>query len=256
MAQVKGFITLIGTIDGINFYMRKGVPTARSAGGGFTAHSIKTKASMDCVRRNNSEFGGVSKVNKLIKNSLSSVLFRHKDGTLHARLMGVLLKIKVWDLISLWGERRVWNGLKHLEGKKLFLGFAFMPTLAMSSVFNGIPSVSLLGSSCSFAGVPVIKPTFKSVATHLKVDYFVVDYSCTALTYGRYDAGAWVSPLNDLPGILPDFEVLDLPSTFDFRMAYLLVEFCHVVDGKMEVLNGNGMAGLWCLGIYDLGIRS
>lgn len=42
MAKQEGLIRLRGTIDGVNFYFRKGKPIARKAGGGFNGASIKT----------------------------------------------------------------------------------------------------------------------------------------------------------------------------------------------------------------------
>lgn len=42
MAKVKNIVGLQGTIGGVNFYLRKGVPLARAAGGGFNGDAIKT----------------------------------------------------------------------------------------------------------------------------------------------------------------------------------------------------------------------
>lgn len=251
MAKVKGIVTLVGTIDGVNFYLRKGVPTARSAGGGFTAKNIKTKASMASVRRNNSEFGEVVKVNKLIKTSLYSVLLKHKEGTLHARMMSVLLQIKKLDLTSTWGERTVWNGLKLTEGKQLFLDFEFMPTPVMRLLCDGFPTVSFMGAFCSFEGITISRPAFATTATHIKIDYFVVDYNPTPPTYKRYEAASCLLALEHLPPTLPNFEVLDLPPTFDFRMCYVSVQFCQEMHGIMEILKGDGMGELKCLDVLS-----
>lgn len=256
MATVKGIVTFTGTIDGINFYVRKGVPTARRSGGGFTAEKIKNKASMASVRRNNSELGHAAKVNRLLKMSFIFTLLHRTDGTLHARLMGLLLKIKVLDLSSKWGERTVWNGFKNVEGRQLYLDFQFMPTQTLDLLFNGLPVVSQLGSTCSCASLSINDASFKNGATDVKMDYFVVDYCSASLTYIRYEANSCVLSLKELPVTLPDFEIMGLPPTFDFRMAYVSVQFYKCANGKMEVLKGDGMTGLRCLGVYDLGVRS
>ena len=50
MAKQKGVVFFEGTLGGINFYYRKGVPTARAAGGGFNRRAIKTSPRMVRVR--------------------------------------------------------------------------------------------------------------------------------------------------------------------------------------------------------------
>ena len=70
MAQQKGIIPLVGTLGGINFYYLNGKAVARTAGGGFNGKAIKTKASMQRVRENVSEFGHCSEVNKAFRQAL------------------------------------------------------------------------------------------------------------------------------------------------------------------------------------------
>ena len=70
MAKQKGVVFFEGTIGGINFYYRKGVPTARASGGGFNKRAIKNSPKMVRVREQNSEFANCSKVNKAFKNAI------------------------------------------------------------------------------------------------------------------------------------------------------------------------------------------
>lgn len=127
MAKQRGIVFFEGTLGGINFYYRKGVPTARAAGGGFTRKAIKTGAHMVRVRENNSEFAGCSQVNKSFKQAIRPFLLGHKDGTLHSRLMQLFLKIKDNDTVSERGLRKVSLGIASATGRDLLRQFTFTP---------------------------------------------------------------------------------------------------------------------------------
>jgi hypothetical protein len=75
MAKQKSIIPLSGTLDGINFYIRKGTAVARKAGGGFNGKAIKNSPKMARVKENNTEFGHYSFVEKVFKDSLITVFF-------------------------------------------------------------------------------------------------------------------------------------------------------------------------------------
>ena len=87
MAKSKGIISLVGTIGGINFYMRNGKVVARMAGGGFTTQSIKKGKNMERVRENGSEFGHCSRVKKVFKDCLFPFFGMQKNEDLHTRMM-------------------------------------------------------------------------------------------------------------------------------------------------------------------------
>lgn len=125
MAKQVGIVPLIGTLDGINFYMRKGKLVARKAGGGFNGTAIKKSASMVRVRENNTEFGHCSRVKKLLKDSLFPFLGKQRNEELQGRLMQLFIKIKDADLISERGKRQIGVGLEHADGKALLDGFCF-----------------------------------------------------------------------------------------------------------------------------------
>ena len=84
MAKQRGIVFFEGTMGGINFYYRNGVPTARAAGGGFTRKAIKTGSHMVRVRESNSEFANCSRVNKIFKQSITLFRLGYSDGTLHS----------------------------------------------------------------------------------------------------------------------------------------------------------------------------
>ena len=127
MAKQKGIVFLEGTMGGINFYYRKGVPTARVAGGGFNGNAIKTSPNMVRVREQNAEFAKCSTVNRVFKNAMRSFLIGYKDGSLHSRLMQLFLGIRDCDMFSERGKREVCKGMSVEQGKRLLKDFVFTP---------------------------------------------------------------------------------------------------------------------------------
>lgn len=134
MAKVKGLIQLVGTLSGINFYLRKGVLVARSAGGGFTGEAIKMKASMEKVRQNGSEFGEVARMVKAFKIGIAPLLFSTRLPELHGRLMRLFSAVKNEDVVSARGSRTFVKGLASANGKRLLTGFCIPE---YSSMFSG-----------------------------------------------------------------------------------------------------------------------
>ncbi|GAA4243219.1 hypothetical protein GCM10022292_17010 [Winogradskyella damuponensis] len=99
VAQQRGIIPLIGTLNGINFYYLNGKPIARKAGGGFTRKAIQTKSSMQHVRENATEFGHCSVVNKAFRSVLGLFYKGYKFTHFHSRLMGLFTRLKVLDTV-------------------------------------------------------------------------------------------------------------------------------------------------------------
>lgn len=130
MAKQKGVVFFEGTLGGINFYYRKGVPTARRAGGGFTAKAIKTSPKMARVRESNTEFALCSGINKHFKLALKPYITGYKDGTLHYRLMRLFLSLKDLDASSKRGQRKVGLGYATAYGPKMLSDFVVTPARA------------------------------------------------------------------------------------------------------------------------------
>lgn len=132
MAKQIGIISLTGTINGINFYLRKGKPVARKAGGGFNGKAIQKSPTMIRVRENNTEFGHCSKIKKLFKDSLFPFLGKQRNEELQIRLMQLFLNIKNTDTVSERGKRNIGIGLQTPEGKALLSDFCltsfYLPT--------------------------------------------------------------------------------------------------------------------------------
>ncbi|MGV9002407.1 hypothetical protein [Flavobacterium sp.] len=125
MGKQKGIVALVGTFGELNFYIRKGKPVVRAAGGGFVGEKIKNSAGMARVRENGSEFGMVSSFKKTFKNLLFPFFGTYADSSLHGRLMRLFQDVKVCDVVSARGLRIVGKGLASVEGSNLLRQFAF-----------------------------------------------------------------------------------------------------------------------------------
>lgn len=127
MAKVKGIFQITGTIDGLNFYTLNGKPIVRKSGGGFNGKAIKSKASMEKVRQNGTEFGRVSGWVKRFKIAIAPLLFSNRFSDLHSRLVSLFMKIKNADTTSERGMRDFVVGLQSVTGRQLITGFS-IPT--------------------------------------------------------------------------------------------------------------------------------
>lgn len=170
MAKQVGIVPFVGTLNGINFYMRKGKPVARRAGGGFTGDAIKKDPSMVRVRENNTEFGHCSRVKKLFKDSLFPFLGKQRNEELQGRLMQLFVKIKDADLISERGKRQIGLGLEHAEGKALLDGFCFTPFCLPTD--NGFYDAAT--TTYTLNGFAPKDLKFISGATHFELQFGIV----------------------------------------------------------------------------------
>lgn len=177
MAKQTGILSLVGTLDGINFYLRNGKVVARKAGGGFNGELIKKAPSMVRVRENASEFGHCSRVKKVFKDVLFPFFGKRKDGELHGRMMQLFTAIKDFDNVSKRGKRRVDLGLQTLEGKELLSSFKF--TALVSPIRKGIYNAT----SQSYQIESMYDELqFPQGATHLELSYGVVHFDFNTLT--------------------------------------------------------------------------
>ncbi len=137
MAKVKGIFQIVGTLGDINFYMHKGKQVARKAGGGFNSESIKTKASMEKVRQNGTEFGRVAGMVKAFRHGITPLLFSNRFPELHSQLMRLFTSIKNEDTLSERGKREFLIGLGTVLGNQMMTGFTIS---AEESTFQAIHS--------------------------------------------------------------------------------------------------------------------
>lgn len=241
MAKQKGIVFLEGTIGGVNFYYREGVPTARAAGGGFTKQAIKHGSNMVRVRESNNEFGMCAAVNKTFKQAIRPFLLGYKDGTLHSRLMQLFLKIKDCDVMSERGKRCVFLGLSDAAGKAIMQSFVFTPKRAMLlSCSYGFDWDGLLFSA---SGFNINEVVFPLKADYMEVVFGVICFDFETLSYTRVIA----SPLligRDYTG--DGFNILldELPGGTGVLFGMLRVAFYQEVNGERYLLSGANNFGV------------
>ena len=232
MARQKGLIKLRGTIGDVNFYVTKGVGYARKAGGGFNGKAIKTKASMQRVRENASEFGHCSMVKKQFRRALLPFLEGMKGRDMHSKLMQLFLELKGLDAISERGKRRVKAGVHTAKGKRLLSQFAFTKP---SAIFNDLYSkASFDWATQQLAVTDFDLSGFKTpkAATHLGVTLGVLDFDFDTLDYSlgvsapyflEVDAGATSFVLEPDPVVAPTH----------FGIAVLGLRYYEVIDSEV-----------------------
>lgn len=178
MASKNNFPPIIGTYNGINYYLRKGKQCQRKAGGGFTSESIKKNPKMQGIRDRNTELSLCSKFNANFKAALFPFLKEFKDGSLHQRLMQAFMNIRTLDEAP-EGERTVGAGLKCDMGRKLLGEFKFT---------GGPRTLDILGPGFDFdpktgiltaASFDPDRMKFPKGTTHFFINYGVLEYDLT-----------------------------------------------------------------------------
>ncbi len=241
MAKQKGIIPLSGTLDGINFYSRKGTPVARKAGGGFTGKAIKTSAKMVRVRENNSEFGHCSRVKKIFKDSLASFFLNYKDVALHGRMMQLFTALKDCDLVSERGKRRVDVGLSTQKGKGLLKSFSFtsMPFTFTTSYDTNTHSLTVAPNSTLL---------FPKGATHLEMHFGVVVFDFDLLKATLFKSNSAMLAKDGIGSGMP-FELTANPTGNGLHFPILFCNYVQEVNGVPYYLREGNCCGLWVLDV-------
>ncbi|WP_431136062.1 hypothetical protein [Psychroserpens mesophilus] len=246
MAKQRGIVFFEGTIGGINFYYRKGVPTARAAGGGFTRKAIKTGAHMVRVREHNSEFARCSKVNKVFKQAIRPFMLGYKDGTLHSRLMQLFLNIKDCDGVSERGKRVVFLGMDSEKGKQLFKDFVFTPK--RSNILPCDYDFDWNTLTFSVSGFEVNAVGFPKEADYMELVLGVVRFDFETKRYTRVMAAPLVIE-RDFLGDSFTVAVSELPSGTGTLFAMVRVAFYQEVNGDGYLLSGGNAFRVQVVGI-------
>lgn len=245
MAKQQGIIKLAGTIDGINFYTRKGKAIARKAGGGFTGAKIKKSPTMVRVRENNTEFGHCSRFKKLFKDALHPFFKAYKDGELHGKMMQLFLALKDCDVVSERGKRTIEKGLLSTTGSKLLLDFDF------TSFSLPLMEGSYDATSCEFTLLPfaVSLLKFPSGATHLIIDYGLVafDEPLSQAILHKSNTSILLSKVSVFDGA--HFTIASDFSLSKIRLGVLSYCFVQELNGVFYPLQGKSSFGLQVVGI-------
>ncbi len=250
MAKQKGIIPLVGTIGGINFYYLNGKPVARAAGGGFNGAAIRTKKSMERVRENANEFGSCSVINKVFRQSLRPFYNNHGFTFFHSRLMTLFTNLKKLDADSVRGERCVYKGLQTDAGKRLLVDFTYTPDCKPQLVLPfsydmDWPTYSLSISQFNIQHVPFI-----TGATHIALQFGVLDFNFETLDYALHLAAPLVLAKDDTRTSL-SLTPASLPTGLGVVLAVIGVRYYQEVDGLMYLLNAENGVGIGVLAIKN-----
>ncbi|MCX2678999.1 hypothetical protein OOZ15_03515 [Galbibacter sp. EGI 63066] len=249
MAKQKSIVKFTGTIDGINFYYRKGVPVARKAGGGFNKETIKKSPKMERVRENNSEFGLCSRTKKVFKDSLYPFLMYYKDPTLHGRMMKVFQQIKTCDTVSERGKRTVGKGLKTDKGKQLLKDFSFTPKRDIETTLMGDIIFDRESYKCQISGFDIKQFKFHPNATHFELLFGIIRIDFDALGSKTYMATPVIigKGFNDNHIELVPEDTLE---TGGMKFAFLGIRFYQEVSGNPDVLKAESATGIKLLDVF------
>lgn len=233
MAKVKSIVGLQGTIGGLNFYLRKGVPLVRTAGGGFNGDAIKTKDSMVRVRENGSEFKGCMQTVRFFKQGLQTFLCTFKDGTLHQRLVSLFIQIKNEDLVAARGLRTVFGGLQTMAGQRLLKNYL----LSSGSRLDGILKHKVLFDWESGLSIPDFDAAvvhFAGGATHLalRVGYLTFDFEHYTSSFGSADT-VYISPEAAGTVLIP---APTLSPSEGIKVGVVLAQFVQEMNGQFYPL--------------------
>lgn len=233
MAKVKSIVRLQGTIGDLNFYLRKGVPLVRTAGGGFNGDAIKTKASMVRVRENGNEFKGCMEAVKFFKQGLQPFLCTFKDGTLHQRLVSLFTKIKNEDLVAFRGSRTVFGGLQTMAGQELLKNYLF----SSDSRLEGVLQQKALFDWTSGFSLPDFdggRVSFPGGATHLAlhVGYLSLDFANYASSFIATDT-VYLTPTDAGTIFIP---APTLTAAAGIQVGVVFAQFVQEVNGQFYPL--------------------
>ncbi|MBK8624092.1 MAG: hypothetical protein IPN86_00510 [Saprospiraceae bacterium] len=135
MAKQDGLIKLTGSIGDVSFYKSNEEYLARKKGGA-DKKTIETSPKFVLVRKNNTEFGMVSTLGRLIRQALRQSRDVIINPDVVNRLNKVLYKIREYDHENEWGSRTAGAGLKIEQGKKELKGFRFNAHCGISNVIH------------------------------------------------------------------------------------------------------------------------
>lgn len=249
MAKQKGIVQLEGTVNDLNFYKLNGKIVVRRAGGGFTSQNIKNHPNMERIRENGSEFGHCSRINKVFRQALLPFYEGHRLTLFHSHLMSLFIPLKNLDSISVRGERRVHNGIATAEGKRLLPDFQYTPDCNPIKVLPFDVLVDWSANSCSISGISIKEVPFITGASHIRIQFGVLDFDFESSEYKLY-----LAPKEFLSRSFSDTDltlsVPDVPEQFGTRMAVLGVRYYQEVSGELYPLGGQNAVGIRVCSVF------
>ncbi|HEY4196952.1 MAG TPA: hypothetical protein VGM63_15525 [Mucilaginibacter sp.] len=148
-----------GKVDNFNFLIRKGSSLIFN----------KAAPTLERIRENNAEFGNACRAGKIIRRTFKNMASDIADGTIRARLSGILVKVLQTDTTHVCGLRTVQSG-----NLTLIEGFQFNGSMPFETVLSVAPVVNIERSDGKcFFNLPCFVPAKAIMAprgtTHFKI---------------------------------------------------------------------------------------
>lgn len=169
MAKYESIVDIKGSIGDLVFYKLNGVNVVRRKSG-FSKEAYENNPNYAKVKQNSSEFGHASKAGKAIREALAEYVKDCGDKLMYQKFAKVMTQIKDLDTTSERGKRRVENGLKKEESRKILREFQFGEienAVAAATMMEGFFSDSVVLTKTGFDSIELI--TLKSDFTKYSV---------------------------------------------------------------------------------------
>lgn len=232
----------------VNFYYLNGKPVARMAGGGFNGKAIKTQKSMQRVRKNGSEFGNCSRVNKVFRQALQAFYLSHRFTFFHNKLMGLFTGLKTLDAINTRGARCVAKGVETAIGKKQLVDFCYTPSCTPSLVLPFDYAIDWQTYQFTMATFNIEAVVFIKGATHIAIQFGVLDFNFETLIFDLHLADRLVLSKTDARNHL-NLTPNSLPTGIGVLLAVVGVRYYQELDGDLYLLNGEHGVGFSVVGV-------
>lgn len=229
MAKQNGILKIEGTLDGLTFYKSADGYQVRTKGG-VSRKRILTDPAFIRTRENGNEFKECALAGKTLRMATGGMASRAKDSKLSSRMLGVLSKVKNYDLQSLRGERTVGRGLETDEGKLLLKGFDFNAKAPLKNILKCAFEIEETTRKLSFSGFDATAHiNAPNGATH-----FTIQSALANVNFETKDAAiAYSEAVNAV--LNPEMEAFELmpseiPVGEGVQLHLLLIEFFQEVN--------------------------
>lgn len=218
-----GSIPITGTIDGLTFYLHPDDGYLARAKSSLTKEKVLKHPAFRRFMDRSKEFGEAIYAGKLLRKSLSSILFPAADGKLSSRMNTAMLDVVYSDLLSEGGERMFYKGdAGLLKGFEFNIGheldqvftdrYIITRNKANDELYISIPSFTI----ASKIAAPEYASHFKFIASRVVINFDEGTYRSVVgetirmpLSQAAAENLQFMLPSKSLPGGI-DFVVLGI----------------------------------------------
>lgn len=235
MAREMSILKLRGKLDGMSFYKNSEGHFVR-AKGGVERNRIMNDPNYERTRENMSEFGTIASSGKLLRNSISILMNRAKDTRTSNRIVSLMSTIKNLDNQSLRGQRKVAEGIKSVEGKRVLEGFDFNKNSPLGILFKAPYTLDVEAGSVNIALFnPKEHLLLPEYATHVSLSI-----ACASLDIELQQSEVAYSEVHtiaiDADAAPLEIGLENLPTLEGTLFYLLLVELMQEINGQLYPL--------------------